>query len=181
MKVIVVADIFGFSSSLRELAQSLGCAYEIVDPYDGQTLRFNSEAEAYARFCADCGLERYTDMAREKVRIIEDETALVGMSVGASAIWNMSAEAGHVHKAVCFYGSRIRENPAIRPACETVLVFPEAEKHFPVPELSRRLANTPKVRCIDTAYRHGFMNRLSVNFDAGGYAEYLDWLRQNLI
>lgn len=60
------------------------------------------------------------------------------------------------------------------------LFFPEEEPHFDVVELMARLSRREGVVCHQTRYLHGFMNPLSVNFDAKAYAEYLLVLEDRL-
>lgn len=181
LKIVIVSDIFGVTPHLKMVAQSLSSQYEIIDPYNGQMVEFKSESEAYDHFSRLCGLTAYTDSVRESISSCNEKIYLLGFSVGASAVWNSleSDRASMISKAVCFYGSRIRDNKTLKPCCDTTLIFPKKERSFSVPELSRFLAGTPNVRCIDTELYHGFMNPLSDNFNRSGYLAYIDWLKRN--
>lgn len=179
MKTIIVSDIFGRTPHLEELAKSLSSDCTILDPYSGQLLEFESESEAYGHYSTVCGLNTYTDLVQDALLECEENAIVIGFSAGASAVWNVLESHGAqiIGKAICFYGSRIRDRIDLKPVCETLLVFPEKEKHFSVSALSRFLARTPGVQCIDTEFHHGFMNKLSGNFDETGYWKYLEWLK----
>ena len=183
MKLIIVSDIFGITSHLIALANTLSPEYEIVDPYNGQMLEFKSESQAYELFSVVCGLQRYTGLVMDKITSLSEKMLLLGFSVGASSVWNtLESDCGlMIEKAVCFYGSRIRDNRNLKPCCDTTLIFPCEEDSFSVQELSVFLAGMCNVKCINTEYFHGFMNRCSDNFDRTGYLIYLDWLKQNFI
>lgn len=183
MKTIIVSDIFGLTPHLERFVKELTSDYEIIDPYNGQMVRFRSESEAYKTFLHLCGMERYSDLVGRRVADYKENIVLLGFSIGGSAVWNNLeiCDPQIVQKAVCFYGSRIREKIELQPCCDTVLIFPKEESHFSVPELSSLLAAKPHVKCINTEFYHGFMNRLSVNFNQRGYIQYLGWLKQNCL
>ena len=150
--------------------------------YNGQAHEFKTESDAYDHFSMVCGLNKYTALVGKKINEYNENISMIGFSVGATAVWNnlSRSDAPNIKKAVCFYGSRIREKPTLKPFCNTIMIFPKDERHFSVPELSQHLQRTPNVRCINTNFYHGFMNKLSVNFDITGYAEHLALLNQNL-
>ncbi|MCD4674894.1 MAG: dienelactone hydrolase family protein [Desulfobacula sp.] len=182
MKTIIVSDIFGLTFDLKIFAENFSSEYEILDPYNGKELEFKFESKAYDHFYRVCGLSRYTDLVNQKISACNEKIFIIGFSVGACAVWNTlgSSEALIIKKAVCFYGSRIRENSNLIPCCDTVLVFPKKEKHFSVPNLTNLMAKTPNVQCMITEFGHGFMNKRSDNFDNKGYLKYLDWSKNNL-
>lgn len=181
MKFIIVSDIFGVTRHLITLAQSISSEYEIIDPYNGQIMEFESEPQAYERFCARCGLHRYTDLVIKRILSSSQRVLIVGFSVGASAVWNTLDKdcALMIEKAVCFYGSRIRDNSNLKPRCPALLIFPSKEVSFSVSDLSSALSKTYNVTCINTKYFHGFMNKCSDNFDASEYSNYLDLLKKD--
>ena len=182
MKTIIVSNIFGLTPHLQLLANTLSPDHEILDPYKGRMRGFKSEPVAYQEFLMSCGMTNYTDRVTNKIRHIKEKICLLGFSAGAAAVWNTLGEDDTlgIEKAVCFYGSRIRANTGLMPCCNTVLVFPREEAHFSVAELSRLLAKTPNVQCINTEFYHGFMNKCSDNFDHEGYRQYLGWLKKSL-
>ncbi len=178
MATIIVSDIFGRTPALEELAGAINTGSLIVDPYEGTHMQFNTESDAYTFFSSNIGLDAYTKHLGEILTKIDSAINLVGFSVGASAIWNLSNSSAFpfVAQATCFYGSQIRYNRAILPQFPINLIFPESEKHFSVAELISSLASTPKLNIRQVAHSHGFMNKLSDNFNLQGYKNELQAL-----
>ena len=58
MSIILVSDIFGVTPSLLEIAQKLKVRF-IIDPYNGKTMQFQNEADAYSYFVKTVGLDNY--------------------------------------------------------------------------------------------------------------------------
>jgi hypothetical protein len=69
----------------------------------------------------------------------------------------------------------------VAPAIEMDLFFPHFEPHFDVAALMSHISRGRNVRCHQTAYLHGFMNKDSTNFDADGYHQYLQIIIDRLI
>jgi dienelactone hydrolase len=183
MQSLIASDIFGRTAALEELAHQLGStsgAPLLVDPYGGVPQQVGTEAEAYARFKGQVGLDRYIQTLAAAIRRAAEPLALIGFSVGASAIWALSGES-HLppgSRAFCFYGSQIRHYAAVVPCIEMRLLFPRSESSFDVVDLMRCLSVQEGVVCHRTPYLHGFMNRLSPNFDQTAYENYLDLLKE---
>ncbi|MBT0586947.1 dienelactone hydrolase family protein [Alteromonas oceanisediminis] len=178
MNTIIVADIFGKTSALEELANAICKKPRIVDPYDGQKMAFQSENDAYQFFASNIGLEKYTkDLSKVLTKLALDVN-LVGFSIGASVIWNLSESpaSSFVKNATCFYGSQIRNNRKVSPTFPITLIFPETEEHFSVSELISDLCHTRRTKIRQVPYRHGFMNKLSANFNPKGYESELQTL-----
>ncbi len=186
MQLIVASDIFGNTPAFREIADEVSANFEsvyLVDPYNRQRMEFENETVAYAYFKENVGLDRYTRIVSESISRMRGPVRLLGFSVGASAIWSLSGNQDlHQHaKAVCFYGSQIRHFVTMLPKIKMELFFPHFEPHFDVAALMSLISKGPNVRCHQTAYRHGFMNKDSVNFDADGYRQYLQIIIDRLI
>lgn len=96
---------------------------------------------------------------------------LIGFSVGASAIWNISNDVivRGIIGATCFYGSQIRFNLGVKPRFPIKLVLPTFEQHFSISELIEALSCTENVMIERTPFFHGFMNKLSKNYDQNGH------------
>ncbi len=178
MSITLVSDVFGITPGLLRLKDELG-ATTIVDPYNGQSMAFNNEADAYSYFVSTVGLECYVSILLKALETFESPTTLVGFSVGASAVWSLSAsdERNLVKQAFCFYGSQIRNLTEIVPCYQTNLVFPQSELHFDVAELIYKLKNKPNVSISQVEYLHGFMNYHSTNFNEEGYKEHVALLQ----
>lgn len=183
MRLITISDIFGRTRHLENLMQHLTDAYDsidLIDPYSGARLDFRNEQEAYAYFQANIGLEKYRDVLLDHLQdTLHTEHHLLGFSIGASAIWLLSGMLDfHTNtKASCFYSSQIRNHLEIQPQLNIDLYFPENEPTFEVRVIMKELAQKSNVQCFQTSYLHGFMNKLSVNYNKDGYHHYIEILK----
>ena len=109
---------------------------------------------------------------------ISESLRLIGFSVGASAIWQISEkeELPEVLNATCFYGSQIRNNINVNSKFPIHLIFPKSEEHFSVSELTKEIRDKEKVGVEQTDFLHGFMNTHSQNYDQLGYNQHLQAL-----
>jgi len=182
MKIIVISDIFGRTAALEQLAAEISEDALIVDPYDSEFMDFKNEESAYAYFSENVGLDSYADKLKQILLVQQGEVLLIGFSVGASVIWNVSNDQSItvVKKAICYYGSQIRNNVTSNPRFPIELVFPSMERHFSVDELMHQLSEKKKVFIRQVSYLHGFMNELSVNYDAHGHGEEIMYLNNIL-
>lgn len=180
MSIIIVADIFGRTPALIKLAAQLG-ASDIIDPYAGKFIEFNSEADAYVFFTESIGLDDYCALLSNKIQSLNSQATLVGFSVGAAAIWMLSQRISpdKIKKAICYYGSQIRNFTNIVPNFDIDLLFPKQESHFNVSLLIASLAKIKNVNITKLDYFHGFMNYYSTNYDAAGYKEQVKFLCSN--
>lgn len=179
MRRIIVSDIFGKTSALETLAGELTGEWEIFTPYGTQDHPFLTESEAYQFFVSNVGLESYANTLKAAISQHTRSCALLGFSIGASAIWRISGNKAvqNVSGALCFYGSQIRHHQRLSPGFPIQLIFPLHEPHFSVPGLISDLSDTENVSIHRAKYLHGFMNAHSSNFDKNAYAEYLEALR----
>lgn len=182
MRILLAADIFGVTGDLLEIAAAVGGngnRSRIIGPYPA-SVRFNDEDLAYAAFIRHGGVDSYTKKVLGHLADSGDKPlACIGFSAGAAALWRAMADpaAEGVSLAVCLYGSQIRNAVTVEPRCPCLLVFPEEEPHFSVAELIGCLRHRPRIRCAAVPWRHGYMNRLSRNFNREGHARTLAWLR----
>jgi len=180
MSIIIVSDIFGITPALVKLKNELG-AKTIIDPYEGKSMGFNNEAEAYSCFITRGGLDRYVSKTLEMLESLGSQTTLIGFSVGASAIWRLSInnENHMIKQAFCFYGSQIRNYTKIEPCFKINVVFPISESHFDVSKLKEEITIKNNVITTQVEYLHGFMNYYSSNFNQVGYEQHVALLRSN--
>ena len=181
MVSVIVTDIFGLTPAIKALARAIN-ADTIIDPYQGAVLSFDNESHAYKYFTEHVGIDSYVDLLHEKITSCEGSVKLIGFSVGASAIWQLSATisdvvANKVNSACCYYGSQIRYLTQLSPKFPIQVVFPESEPHFDVDELSKSIVNKIMVTTSYCDYLHGFMNKLSNNFNSIGYLEHIALLK----
>lgn len=184
MNNIIVSDVFGKTPALIALANAIH-ADVIVDPYDGISMDFKDEAQAYSYFIENIGLDRYLEMLSKIIIECSNKCTLIGFSVGASVIWQISQltridMVKRVKHATCFYGAQIRHLTKLSPKFEVKLIFPKKESHFDVSALQHLLASKQNVSTIQVDFLHGFMNTHSSNFSLIGYKEHIELLRRDL-
>lgn len=181
MNLVLVSDIFGNTAALKAFAEKLN-AQSIVDPYGGVDMAFNSEQQAYEYFSQHIGLDEYVAILQKAIKPLAGNTILIGFSVGASAIWSMSAHPAikTIAKGICFYSSQIRHHTDIQPQFEIELIFPHYEPHFDVKSLQVELATKANVNVKHVDYLHGFMNPHSSNFNQHAYDKTIAALSKEL-
>jgi len=182
---MIVADIFGVTPALIALGRTIN-ADIIVDPYGGKVMNFDNEAQAYHYFINNVGLDAYVNKLSKIMKECADRAIIIGFSVGAAAIWKLSASTDieiikRVKCAICFYGSQIRHLTTLSPNFDIQLIFPKNEAHFDAQALVERLANKKRVTAVQVDFLHGFMNYHSSNFNQAGYTVYIKLLQQILI
>ncbi|PHR30679.1 MAG: hypothetical protein COA36_01335 [Desulfotalea sp.] len=180
MHHIIISDIFGKTKALERFASAFSESVEIFDPYTSEMIGFKKESDAYNYFTKSVGLDSYTDSLSRRIQSISKQVALIGFSIGASAIWKISnrEEIKNISRATCFYGSQIRHYKTINPLFTTQLIFPATETHFSVAELIIDLSTKKKVTITQVTFLHGFMNTHSQNFDQAGYSQFTQALCQ---
>ena len=170
--VIIITDVFGITDAVSTLREAL-CAdaanVKVLDPYDGLIKNFANEKLAYQAFLQECGHPQYVAKVLDTLKGLQGQTVLLGFSAGASAAWKaVDLLESNVSHVIGFYPSQIRNYLDVQPLCPVTLVFPSYEKHFDVELCIAQAAKLEQVQCIQSEYLHGFMNPLSVNFNAQG-------------
>jgi len=180
MQRVLVSDIFGLTDELIELGNKLWGNCLIIDPYRGEKNTFTDEGSAYRYFTDHVGLERYSSHLLENLGRINGPISLVGFSVGASAIWKLSDKLSpaSIDRAYLFYGSQIRKMLDTQPTFELNLVLPRFEDHFSVADMAEALENIDNVSLERSEGLHGFMNKLSRNFNQSEYDDHCARLRK---
>lgn len=181
-KILIASDIFGMTEAFLRLARSLGPEPVPLCAHEDQALSFESEAEAYERFMQTGGIDAYVRRMCAVLAADPAITALVGFSAGATAGWIIcgSVEAPRVGTAVLFYGSRIRDHAALRPACPVRLIFAEHEVGFDPGPLVQSLATRGIPAELVRGAGHGFMNELSTKYSPQLYRHFLGELRRHM-
>jgi len=182
MDVLVASDIFGHTPALDRLTRELDAdLIEVIDPYGGKQT-FLDEAEAHAFFSEHVGIPAYGKIIKKRLQKSYLPRILIGFSVGAAAIWHLSSDPAFagIQKAFCFYGSQIRHHTEIQPEFDIHLIFPDSEPHFNLDLLMANLDDKPGIFCHKASGGHGFMNKLSFNFDYSLYKACLEQLNTQL-
>lgn len=172
MKTLIITDIFGKTEPLTELASLICQEHLILDPYNGKNMDFLDEETAYRYFSENIGLKNYTCALKNLLVNTSAPIQIIGFSVGASAIWNISNDATicqNIKSAICYYGSQIRNNKDITPLFPIELRLPIKEEHFSVGELISSLSNKCNVKIKQVPHLHGFMNKYSNNYNQEGF------------
>jgi dienelactone hydrolase len=136
MRVLIVTDIFGKTDSLMKIANSLPGNIHVLDPYSAKDMGFKTEDQAYQHFNRCVGIVEYSNQLISCLSAIQEPVYLIGFSVGATAIWNVSDEPAFknlIIGASCFYGSKIRESSNIAPHFPITLIWPKSEATFSIP------------------------------------------------
>ena len=185
MNLIIVTDIWGKSDALLNLANDLSNnidRIQIIDPYQGQHVKFEDENHAYQHFHKWVGLDSYSQHIENTLLTQDSAFTLVGFSMGASASWLLSPKLKELKckQFIGFYGSQIRYLTEIRPSISSRLIFPFKEKHFDVNELLQKLSSTKNLNLEITPYLHGFMNKKSLNFSPMGYKSTIKAISEQL-
>jgi dienelactone hydrolase len=121
-----VSDIFGRTPALDNFCKAVGSDVDVIDPYAGKYMRFQTEQQAYECFMANMGLNAYCDLLQSRLEKAPTPTGLIGFSVGAAAIWQISESLNteKVKRVVCFYGSQVRLLAEIKPSVVVEHVLP---------------------------------------------------------
>jgi hypothetical protein len=183
MKLVVLADIYGKTKYLEKLVKCLSYKYssiDIIDPYESLKITFLNEADAYSYFQKNCGIDNYIDKLYQYLKVQQNNKYhLLGFSIGASVVWAVSEiyQFNEKVKAICFYGSQIRNFLHIQPNIEIDLYFAKRELNLNTNEIINTLMKKTKVNCFKTNYLHGFMNHESKNYNENGYTKYIEILK----
>lgn len=186
LHILIATDIFGYTSAIDQLKERLTplCeAVHIIDPYGAKRMEFQDEDEAYEAFNQLCGFESYAKACIKAIEALSNENViLIGFSMGASAMWKAldGLRNENIKAFYGFYSSQIRYFLDAKPLVPCTLIFPAYEKHFDVDEVITQLVKNENITCVKTVYLHGFMNSYSGNYNARGYEEYGQWLKDRL-
>ena len=180
--LLIATDVFGHTPSVSGLVRQLGVDAIVVSPWESEETVFRTEQDAYQTFIIHGGIARYAEKLRTVCQQHPSLQFVIGFSAGASALWINSGAEGmqHIHSAVLFYGSRIRDYRDITPAFPTRLIFAEQEAAFSVQELVNDLHQRGHQAELVKGTKHGFMNAYSRGYCVKSQtkltAELVHWL-----
>lgn len=115
----------------------------------------------------DKSVKSVLNLAKElKTKNAAIDIFLLGFSVGATIAWRCSQNDQLFRGVIGFYGSRIRDDVDLAPACKTLLFFPEIEASFHPREIASVLGKKKKLCVTIVEGEHGFANPYSAAFHA---------------
>lgn len=178
MQHIILADIFGETHALQQFAATLTGTAHIISPYD-QMIDFQDEQAAYQHFTEQVGLDQYCEKISQYLINHPQPTQCIAFSIGASAIWKLSASPlnspviKQISGALCFYSSQIRHFCDLQNNFPIQIVFAKHEAQYSVAQIIQQLSHNHQLKIHHCDYLHGFMNPKSNNFNANAYQKYL--------
>lgn len=169
--IIVLHEIYGINDHILEVCKTLAKRkFDVIAPEllgEGVVFRYDQEQVAYHQFRQQVGFDR----ALVQVKQILQEASLryrrvyvLGFSIGATLAWRCS-QTGLCDLVIGFYGSRIRDYLEIKPACPTLLLFPDEEKSFAIEALVLKLGRVKKLIIKKVGGKHGFADRFTPNYN----------------
>lgn len=174
MLTLVVSDIFGHTAELDAFVQSLEGKVVVCSPYSflGDESP-KCEKAVYQTFLERLGHDEYAAKVKDYI-VTYSPDCIIGFSAGAVAAWRALAATPlkRVQKLLAFYPGQIRHFTQLRPNCHVDIYFPESEPHFDLCAVIEQIKHVAGVNVIRTRYQHGFMNRLSQNYDVDAYRHY---------
>lgn len=170
--IVVLHEIYGINHHIRAVCHDFTRAgFDVICPNllgVDHPFTYEQETAAYDYFRQRIGFEfaasQIKTLLREK-RIEYRKIVLVGFSIGATIAWLCSGDAGLCDGMIGWYGSRIRDFPALNPRCPVLLFFPEEEKSFDIPEVIASLETKDQVTVKIFEGRHGFADPYSQKFN----------------
>ncbi|WP_339142581.1 hypothetical protein [Pseudoalteromonas galatheae] len=179
MAILIVTDIFGHTDHIDHFAKSLGNDVQVLSPFIEEPNTV-SEPDCYELFLVQCGHRVYADKVSAAIAELQPKL-IIGFSAGGAAAWVALSEqdaSGSVEQLIAFYPSQIRHHLNIKPSCDVSIFFAQVESHFDVEPVLELLKDKKGLNCIRTRYLHGFMNKLSGNFDEYAYSHYQYFCQQ---
>ena len=162
----MLSDIYGLTEAFRRLAQSIHKDAIVIGPYDSDEVVFTDETKAYTYFSQQTNVIDYAAKVQSFLENSGKAAFIVGFSVGASALWHLSAQHPQwIVAGIGYYGSQIRNALELRPCVPVDFVFPKYEVHFDVQDVIECLRELNNVTVSQVPYLHGFMNALSPHFE----------------
>ncbi|PKR92259.1 hypothetical protein bcere0024_017090 [Bacillus cereus Rock4-18] len=127
-----------------------------------QAFHYNNEEKAYQYFMNRIGFDGGKKQIEELIHSLSNRythIGLIGFSVGATISW-LCSNNPKLDFIIGCYGSRIRDYVHMKPACATLLIFPEKEISFSVSSLTKTLQqqDNPLLEIKQLQGEHGFLN-----------------------
>ena len=164
--IIVVQEIFGVNSHIREVADGYAAdGYLAIAPAMFDRAQRNFEAGyTQQEIATGRGVrEKITweqaildvEAARHEVRSA-GKTGIVGYCWGGSVAWAAAARVPGLAAAVCYYGGSIPELIGEKPKCPVMLHFGEKDQSIPLDKAQKVAAAHPEAKTYFYPAGHGF-------------------------
>lgn len=168
---LVLHEIYGVNEHIRQVCAKLAqYGFDSVAPNllkGRDAFSYKQEAAAYEYYMKTVGFEAAFGQITEVLHTLRakyKKVYVLGYSVGATLAWRCSP-APLCDAVIGFYGSRIRDYLAIKPACPVLLFFPAHEKSFDVDKLISQLNGYDSVVVKKLGAQHGFADACSPSYD----------------
>ncbi|WP_242215405.1 dienelactone hydrolase family protein [Bacillus cereus group sp. BfR-BA-01383] len=173
LALIVVHEIYGVNDHMHHVIDHF--ASSRIDVFCPNLLQSQhafhckDEEKAYHHFMNHIGFDYGKEQIEEFVTKLSNSytrIGLIGFSVGATISW-LCSNNPKLDFIIGCYGSRIRDYVHMKPACATLLIFPEIESSFSVRSLMKTLQqeNNPLLEIKQLHGEHGFLNPYSEKYN----------------
>lgn len=164
---IILHEIYGVNDFIEGMSDEfIKLGFDVFCPRMYKACFTYSEADkAYEHFLGVVGFDYSTEVEQflEKLKVDYAQVLIVGFSVGATVAWRC-CENSMCDGIICFYGSRIRDYPELKPACPVLLLFAERDS-FDVVDVISQLAEKANAEIHSFPASHGFVDQHSENYD----------------
>ncbi|YCA41538.1 dienelactone hydrolase family protein [Bacillus sp. JZ8] len=173
MAIILVHEIYGVNEHMQYMKKRLlNLGIDVTCPnllHNNISYSYEEEEHAYKNFIQNIGFESGVLQVNRVILNLKRQyrkVGVMGFSVGATISW-LCGRNNMCDFIIGCYGSRIRHNVDVKPACPTLLIFANEEKSFDVPKLvdmleEKRYSFLEIKRCDGS---HGFMNPFSNHYN----------------
>ncbi|MDU4962163.1 MAG: dienelactone hydrolase family protein [Sporomusaceae bacterium] len=174
--VIVLHEIYGINRHIAAVCrQYSNRGYDVYCPHLlRRELPFDycEQQQAYSDFIANGGFAAYRQVISllREIRSRYRRIILAGFSIGATLAW-ISCGSGLCDGIIACYGSRIRDYPAVNPACPALCIFAEQEAAFSPASVDAFFRDRPGISVSVLAGRHGFCDPFSAEYHPASAAE----------
>ena len=176
--VVVIQEIFGLSSHVREMADRFAAAgFEAIAPsmYDRAAPGYIVEPDAIGGTVGrsrELAVGNGQDNAMNDVGACIDRLAsggqvfVTGYCYGGSMSWLAASRLEGLSGASCYYGGQILQMSDVSLRCPVSCHFGRTDAHIPEDQVKAMAAARPEVAVYLYEAGHGFSRRNSPDYDA---------------
>lgn len=176
--VIVIQEIFGLSSHVKDMAERFGAAgYEAIAPsmYDRAAPGFIVQPADVAEHMArgrELAMGNGPENAMNDIGAVLDvlskagPTFITGYCYGGTMSWLGSARLDGLKAASCYYGGNIPDMADLDPKCPVICHFGKKDHFIPKEKVDAFAAKNPDVPVYWYDADHGFARKGGASYDA---------------